>query len=86
MVFSDDDGGGVLIEDQNGNRIRMDKDGIALESSNKAVSIKAKTDLTAEGMKVAIKAQTGFTAKAQAQAEVSCSGNLTLKGGIVMIN
>ena len=85
IVLSDDDGG-VLIEDQNGNRIRMDKDGIALESSKKAIGIKAKTDLTAEAMKVAIKAQTGFTAKAQSQAEVSCSGNLTLKGGIVMIN
>lgn len=85
MVLSDD-AGGILVEDQNGNRLRMDKDGLSLESDKKAVAIKAKTDLSADAMKVAIQAKTGFTAKAQAQAEVSSSGTLTLKGGMVMIN
>lgn len=84
LTLNDDDGA-VVLEDQNGNKIRMDKDGITLESK-KAVSIKAQTDLKAEAGKVEFKAQTGFTAKAQAQAEVSSSGSLTLKGGIVMIN
>ena len=85
LVLSDD-AGGIVIEDQNGNKITMDKDGIKFESTKKALSFKAKTDLTAEATKIEFKAQAGFTAKGQAKAEVSSSGNLTLKGGIVMIN
>ena len=85
LVFSDD-AGGIVIEDQNGNKITMDKDGITFESTKKALTFKAKTDLTAEATKIEFKAQAGFTAKGQAKAEVSSSGNLTLKGGMVMIN
>lgn len=84
-LMLDDDQGGIVLEDQNGNKIRMDKDGISFKSA-KVFAVQAKTDLTAEAMKVVIEAQTGFTAKAQAQAEVSASGSLTLKGGVVMIN
>lgn len=84
VVLSDDDKG-LLLEDQNGNSIRLDKDGITLQSA-KAVTFKAKTDFTAEANKVEFKAQAGFTAKGQSQAEVSSSGSLTLKGGMVMIN
>jgi len=85
LVLSDD-AGGIVIEDQNGNKITMDKDGITFESTKKALTFKAKTDLTAEATKIEFKAQAGFTAKGQAKAEVSSSGNLTLKGGMVMIN
>lgn len=85
LVLSDD-AGGIVLEDQNGNRITLDQDGITLESAKKAVRIQAKTELAAEATKMAFKAQTSFTAKAQASAELSSSGKLTLNGAIVMIN
>lgn len=85
LVLSDDDGG-IVLEDQHGNKITMDKDGITFQSAKKALTFKAKTDLTAEATKIEFKAQAGFTAKGQAKAEVSSTGNLTLKGGMVMIN
>ena len=37
-----------MLEDQNGNSIVLNKDGIALTSSKKAVTLKAKTDLKVE--------------------------------------
>jgi hypothetical protein len=82
----DDDAGSVVLKDKNGNTFTMDKDGISLASSKKAVKVEAKTDFKAKGMNVEFDAQTGFKAKSQAQAEVSTSGKLTLKGSIVMIN
>jgi phage gp45-like len=80
-----DDTGGVLIEDQNGNSIKLSSDGIALTSA-KAVEVKAKTDLKGEGMNVEIKGSVGATVKGSSTAEISSSGSLTVKGSMVMIN
>ncbi len=44
LTLSDDDGG-IKLEDQNGNSIVLNRDGIALASGKKAVTIKAKSDL-----------------------------------------
>jgi len=82
----DDDAGSVVLKDKNGNTLTLNADGIKLASSKKAVNVEAKTDLKAKAMNVEFDAQTGFKAKSQAQAEVSTSGKLTLKGSIVMIN
>jgi len=82
----DDDAGGIVLEDMNGNRITMDSKGIKLESTKKAVELAANTDIKAKAKKVEIEAQTTLSAKAAAKAEVKSSGNLTLKGSIVMIN
>jgi uncharacterized protein involved in type VI secretion and phage assembly len=84
LVLSDDDGG-ILLQDQNGNKLRMDKDGITLESA-KAVKVKAETELGAEAKKITLTAQTTFAAKGQSSAQVSSSGTLTLKGSLVQIN
>jgi Rhs element Vgr protein len=82
----DDDAGSVVLKDKNGNTLTLDADGIKLASSKKAVNVEAKTDFKAKGMKVEMEAQTSLTAKGSASAEVSSSGNLTLKGSVVMIN
>ena len=85
-LVMDDDAGSVVLKDKNGNTVTLDSNGIKLASSKKAVNVEAKTDFKAKGMNVEFDAQTGFKAKSQAQAEVSTSGKLTLKGSIVMIN
>jgi Rhs element Vgr protein len=85
LTLSDDDGG-IKLEDQNGNAIVMSKDGIALTSDKKAVTIKAKSDFKAEAMNAEIKATAGVTVKGSSQAEISSSGQLTVKGSMVMIN
>jgi Rhs element Vgr protein len=85
LTLSDDDGG-IKLEDQNGNSIVMNSDGIALTSDKKAVTIKAKSDLKAEAMNAEIKATSGATVKGSSQAEISSSGQLTVKGSMVMIN
>jgi uncharacterized protein involved in type VI secretion and phage assembly len=85
LTLSDDDGG-IKLEDQNGNSIVLNKDGIALTSDKKAVTIKAKSDLKAEAMNAEIKATSGATVKGSSKAEISSSGKLTVKGSMVMIN
>lgn len=83
---------GILIEDQNGNKITLDDSGISIESV-KDLILKASNDIKAEGMNVELKAQTGFKAEGSATAEVS-GANTTLKGsamttisgGMVQIN
>ena len=85
LTLSDDDGG-IKLEDQNGNAIVMSKDGIALTSDKKAVTIKAKSDFKAGAMNAEIKATAGVTVKGSSQAELSSSGQLTVKGSLVMIN
>jgi Rhs element Vgr protein len=84
LTLSDDDGG-VKLEDQNGNSIVMNQDGIAL-TSKKAVTIKANSDLNADALNVTIKATSGATVKGTSTAEISSSGQLTVKGSMVMIN
>lgn len=96
-----DDSKSIEIVDQNSNTIKMTSGGIDL-SSGKDINIKAtgnitldatgklslsaKQDLALAGMNVNTTAQVGFTAKGNATAEISASGQTTVKGGIVMIN
>lgn len=91
----------IEVKDKNKNIVNMNADGIQL-TSDKDITITAKGDikLTAKGnislsatKDAAIAAQNitntarqGFTAKGNATAEVSASGNTTIKGAMVMIN
>jgi Rhs element Vgr protein len=84
LTLSDNDGG-LKIEDQNGNSIVMGQDGITLTSKN-AVTVKADADLKADAMNVQLKATSGATLKGGSQAELSSSGQVTVKGSMVMIN
>jgi Rhs element Vgr protein len=81
-----DDKGGIVLEDQNGNSIVLGKDGIALTSSKKSVTLKAKTDLKVESLNAEIKASSGVKVKGSGTAEISSSGKMTVKGSLVMIN
>jgi hypothetical protein len=85
MVISDADGG-IKLEDENGNFIEMNSDGITIESAT-AINCKSGTDTTMEsGTSLDIKAGTQLKAEGAAGAEVSTSAVAVLKGSLVQIN
>lgn len=100
-MIIDDDSKSILIKDQHGNSIKMNDGGIAMDSpkdikltakgkmlldATGAIEIKSKADVNVSGMNVNHKAQVGFVAKGSASAELSASGQTTVKGAMVMIN
>lgn len=91
----------ISLVDQNGNSLKMNDSGITINSSkdisitaggnlnlsgSSGVSIKSDADVKADGMNVQLTAQVGFTGKGSGTAEVSASGQTTIKGAMVMIN
>lgn len=100
MILSDQ-GKSIQLLDENGNKIEMTPSGISLDSPGNisitakgtitldavgAVSITSKADVSSTGLNVNCTGQVGFTAKGNATAELSASGQTTVRGGIVMIN
>lgn len=100
-VELNDDGKSVTLSDANGNEVKMDKDGITLSSAKDikleakgnitmdatmALSGTAKQDASLEGLNVNVQAKMGATVKGNATAELSASGQTTVKGAMVMIN
>jgi len=100
VVINDDDKS-IKLKDQNNNSITLNKDGIKIDSgkditlsakgnitidATSKTTIKAKQDVAVEGMNVNVKAQVGATVKGSATAELSASGQTTVKGAMVMIN
>ncbi len=96
-----DDAKSITLTDPNKNEIVMDKNGISLTSSKdiqlKAkgnitldatgkANVTAKQDVAIEGMNVKLNAKIGLAAKGSATAELSASGQTTVKGAMVMIN
>lgn len=101
MLELNDDGKSVSLSDQNGNKLILDDQGITLDSGGKIIlkskgditadatgqiGLSSKSDVSLDGMNVKATAKTGFTAKGNATAELSASGQTTVKGGMVMIN
>jgi Rhs element Vgr protein len=101
QIVISDDGKSILLKDQTGNQAKLSEDGILLDSPKDIIiSAKGKISLTATGnvevdSKADIKAgatnishaaKAGFTAKGNASAELSASGQTTVKGSMVMIN
>lgn len=96
-----DDGKCIHLADQHKNEITMNDSGISL-SSNKDIILKAKNSITMDatskisitsksdvgidGMNANIQAKVGATVKGNATAELSASGQTTVKGAMVMIN
>lgn len=96
-----DDGKHIKLTDEHKNEITMDKGGITL-SSAKDITLKAKGNITMdatmklsgtakqdaslEGLNVKVQAKMGATVKGNATAELSASGQTTVKGAMVMIN
>lgn len=101
ITISDQDKS-IEIKDQNNNNIKMSPSGISLSSpkditidakGNLKLTAVSKITLSASGGDVEVAglnvkhtAQIGFTAKGTATAELSASGQTTVKGGMVMIN
>lgn len=100
LVFSDKDKT-ITLKDQNGNKIVLGPDGILLQSpkdivvqatgnikatADQAIEATATADIKLAGMNVNASAQTGFKAQGTATAELSASGQTTVKGALVMIN
>lgn len=84
-VILDDDAGGIVLEDQHGNQLKLDSDGITLQSKSKLL-LKADQDIDVEGLNLTLKAQAQLKAQGSAGIEVSSSAVAKLKGGVVMIN
>ncbi|WP_251068873.1 type VI secretion system tip protein VgrG [Shewanella sp. NKUCC06_TVS] len=100
IVISDKDKS-IILQDQNNNKVELSSSGISLDSPKDItisakgsltldavgeVSISSKADFKAAGMNIEQTAQIGFTAKGSATAELSASGQTTVKGAMVMIN
>ncbi len=100
-VVLDDKDKSILLSDMNGNTVRLGTAGIALDSPKDitctakggitldaagAVTLRAKADVKAQGMNVECQGQVGFKASGAASAELSASGQTTVRGAMVMIN
>ncbi|MGM9491140.1 phage baseplate assembly protein V [Ideonella sp. YS5] len=100
LVFSDQEQA-IEVKDQSGNVVRLSPAGIALDSPRDitlaaqgvitleavgAIAVRSKGDVNVEGLNVACQAQVGISAKGAAAAELSSSGQTTVKGAMVMIN
>ena len=100
-IILDDDGKKITLEDPSGNKVEMSDSGISLEATKDIVvntkgkfnvdakggiMLKSAADLKAEGLNVEFKAKVGLKAQGTATAEISASGQTTVKGAMVMIN
>lgn len=100
ITLSDEDKS-ITVTDQNDNTVSLESDGISLNSpknitikasgnisiqADAQIDVTAKTNIQLSGMNIDNKADVGFTAKGNATAEVSASGQTTVKGAMVMIN
>ncbi|MFZ3018178.1 MAG: type VI secretion system tip protein VgrG [Gallionella sp.] len=101
QIVISDDGKSILLKDQTGNQAKLSEDGILLDSPKDItisakgkvsisatgnVEIESKADFKGDAMNITHTAKTGFTAKGNASAELSASGQTTVKGSMVMIN
>lgn len=76
---------GILLQDQNGNKIQLSAEGIIIESVGK-IELKATSDAKIEGVNVGIKASAEAKVEGSASATLSGSGRAVVQGGTVMIN
>ena len=91
----------IEVEDMNGNKLTMNDSGISIESPKDIkisakgkisldamgeIGISSKADINSAGININHEAKVGFKAKGNASAELSASGQTTVKGAMVMIN
>ncbi|WP_373725561.1 type VI secretion system tip protein VgrG [Bacteroides heparinolyticus] len=84
MVLNDKDGK-FEIGDANGNQIVMDSQGMVIKSAGK-ISIEATSDMELKGVNLTSEASASYKASGNANAEVSSSGIMVVKGALVQIN
>lgn len=100
-VEINDDTKSIKLTDQNSNKIELTNNGILIDSAKSItlksktnivldagtnIEMKAKSNVTAKGINIEASADTSFTAKGNAKAELSASGQTIVKGAMVMIN
>jgi hypothetical protein len=100
IVLSDADQG-IVLHDQNDNRVVLDAGGITLASPRDitlsaqgtitldavdAIGIVSRADVRTAGLNVRSEAQASLVARGNASAELSAAGQAVVKGAIVMIN
>ncbi|MCF8297676.1 MAG: type VI secretion system tip protein VgrG [Saprospiraceae bacterium] len=100
-IVIDDKAKQIELADQNKNKVTLSSSGIVLDSpkdikitskgkitidSATGTDIKSKADVKVSGLNVVNQGKVGFTGKGSATAEVSASGQTTIKGAMVMIN
>ncbi len=84
LIMNDKDGI-FEMSDANGNQIVMDSQGINIKSSGK-ITLEASTDLSIKGVNLTAEASASLKASGSANAEVSSSGVMVVKGSLVQIN
>ncbi len=84
LILNDKDGK-FEIDDTNGNQIVMDNQGITIKSAGN-VSIEATQDMKLKGVNYTAEASAQYKASGSANAEVSSSGVMVVKGSLVQIN
>lgn len=97
----DDDSKTILLQDQHGNKVELSESGILLDSPKDIslnakgkislqavgnIELAAKADFSAEALNIKQEAKVALTAKGNASAELSASGQTTVKGAMVLIN
>ena len=101
QVVINDDAKSILLQDQNDNKVELGESGIVLDSpkdisitakgkitldATGEIGVSSKADVSVDGLNINQTAKVGFTAEGSASAELSASGQTTVKGAMVMIN
>jgi Rhs element Vgr protein len=96
-----DENKSITIKDSNNNRIQMDSSGIRMESPGNVfvkaggniriegaggISLESPADVGIKGLNTNVKAEAALSAEGQASAEVTSTGQTTVRGTMVMIN
>ncbi len=100
-VILDDDKKTITLKDQNKNMIELSSSGITMDTpkdltisakgnvsidAKQKITMKAGLDFSVEGLNVKHKAKVALSNEGSATAELKASGQVTVKGAIVMIN
>lgn len=75
----------IHLEDQNGNKLTMNSDGITIEST-KDIILKASGDIKGEGTNIEMKASAAAKIEGGSGADFKSGGTTNLKGSMVNIN
>ena len=81
-----DDAGGIRLEDEHGNKIVLDSNGVTIESASDLNLKSGANAKLAAGANLELGASAQLTLSATAGLEVSASGTTAIKGAIVQIN
>ncbi len=84
-IYLSEKDGGITIEDENGNHLKMNSRGMDLLSSGN-LNIQASGDVAIEGVNITLSAQASLKAEGSAGATLESSGTTVVKGSLIQIN